>query len=139
MECRDACLAQQPQEEDRDVRISDHRLGVACKTGEVHPVEDPVHPVAAAEAPDSVDVRVGQGAIQVGKTLIVGARQVPVGAAGVRTDHGLVPQRPAEFGAAGAVIALQQRAGGGNEGDAGALPESRWKDQLGRHSGSGYD
>ena len=99
-------------EERGDIGEPHDRLGALPEGGKVHLVQDAGHAVAAAEAPDRVDPRVGDGGVQVAQPFVVPAGEVAVVAVGVGTQLRLEPESAAELLPAHEVVVLQQRAGG---------------------------
>src|SRR5690606_2043964 len=77
--------------------------------------------------------------VQVGEAIVVAAREVAVGIAGMGAESRDVAHRLAELAGAGEVVALEERAGGGHERDGGAGGEAWREDRLGMHRCSGYD
>ena len=85
------------QQEGRDVGEADDRLRAPREGVEVDAVEVARDAEPAADAPDRVDLGVGQCGVEIGQPLVVGPGEVSVVAPGVGPE----PRRPAEFTAEG--------------------------------------
>ena len=109
------------------------------KPGEVDPVDDPVHAIAAPDAPHRVDIRRRQGRIEVGKAVVIAAGEIAIGLARVGSQVRFIAHRGTELGGARAVVALEQWPRWGNQGNASARTQARREDLLGYHRCSDYD
>ncbi len=70
----------------RDVRVAHEDLGIAADQAVVDPVEQTLGAVAAAQAEDRGDLRIGEHRVQVRQTLLLRAREVPAPRADVRAE-----------------------------------------------------
>ena len=77
----------------RDVGEADERLRSARERGVVERVEEAHRAVAAARAPDRVDLRIAQRAIEVAQSFLVAAGEVAAARQNVRRDDGLPSHR----------------------------------------------
>ena len=71
-------------------------FGAPGERVEIHPIQNPRRPIAAPDTPDRGDVGIAEGAVQIGQSLIVGAREVSMARRGVGAQRRFVTQRTAE-------------------------------------------
>ncbi|MCH6587291.1 MAG: hypothetical protein IH805_03120 [Proteobacteria bacterium] len=111
-----------------DVGEPDDDFGMIGEGGVRHSRQQPRRSVTSTQAPDCVERRIGQRAVEIGQALGVRAREVAVLGVGVFANNRLVAKGLAAFHRPPDVVPLQNRSGRCDQPDAATGFERRRAD-----------